>query len=166
MLQDISKWNVSKVTTLSKTFDGASVFNSDLSTWDVSKIITLADTFNNAKAFNSDLSKWDVSKVTNLMRTFASAQVFHSNISNWNTSKVTHLGHTFAQAAAFNSGKLYFMMFGIYRRHNWFVFFSFNCYKICPIGTYPKSLLCIKHFIWRLPSIQAFPDGIPPKWPI
>ena len=93
MSQDISKWNVSKVTTLSKTFDGASVFNSDLSAWDVSKVSGMYEAFRGASLFNSDVSKW-------------------------NTSKVTHLGHTFEQAAAFNSGKSYFIMFEFHKRHN------------------------------------------------
>jgi surface protein len=41
-------------------------FNGDLSKWDVSKVTTMKWTFLKTEAFNGDISKWDVSKVINL----------------------------------------------------------------------------------------------------
>ena len=52
LLQDISKWDVSKVTTLHSTFKIANVFNSDISNWATSKVTSLAHTFDGAAAFN------------------------------------------------------------------------------------------------------------------
>ena len=36
--QDISNWNVSKVTDMTCMFDGCKSFNQDISDWDVSKV--------------------------------------------------------------------------------------------------------------------------------
>jgi len=51
--KDISKWDVSKVTSLFATFKGASLFNSDVSNWATSKVTSLEQTFVRAAAFNS-----------------------------------------------------------------------------------------------------------------
>jgi surface protein len=51
--KDISKWDVSKVTSLFATFKGASLFNSDVSNWATSQVTSLDQTFTRAAAFNS-----------------------------------------------------------------------------------------------------------------
>ena len=43
-----------------------SVFNGDVSKWDVSKVTTMYRTFSYASAFNGDVSKWDVGRVTSM----------------------------------------------------------------------------------------------------
>ena len=48
------------------TFNGAASFNGDLSRWDVSQVTTLYRTFSRATPFNGDLNRWDVSQVTSL----------------------------------------------------------------------------------------------------
>ena len=41
-----------------------SLFNGDdLSKWDVSNVTTMISMFNSVTSFNGDISKWDVSKV-------------------------------------------------------------------------------------------------------
>eukprot|EP00949_MAST-11_sp_MAST-11-sp1_P005367 g5367.t1 len=47
-------------------FDNAHRFNSDVSKWDVSKVSTMSYMFQGAKTFNSDVSKWDVSTVSTM----------------------------------------------------------------------------------------------------
>merc|ERR1712070_1255273 len=49
---------------MSNMFTAASNFNSDLSKWNVSKVTSMLEMFNDASKFKSDLTKWDVSKVT------------------------------------------------------------------------------------------------------
>ena len=58
--QDISKWNVSQVTTMASMFYGskAIIFNQDISKWDVSQVIDMEKMFHAAKAFNQDISTW------------------------------------------------------------------------------------------------------------
>ena len=45
-------------------------FNSDISKWDVSKVTTMERMFSNCLDFNADLSKWDVSRVTSMAGMF------------------------------------------------------------------------------------------------
>lgn len=42
------------------------VFNQDISRWDVSNVTTMQAMFQHNKHFNQDLSSWHVSKVTNM----------------------------------------------------------------------------------------------------
>ena len=52
LLQDISKWDVSKVTDLYAAFYSAALFNSNISNWATSKVVSLVHTFDKAAAFN------------------------------------------------------------------------------------------------------------------
>ena len=47
-------------------------FNQDISKWDVSKVTRYVGMFSNATAFNQDIGKWDVSQVTDMSLMFAS----------------------------------------------------------------------------------------------
>jgi surface protein len=77
---DISKWNVSNVTTMRGLFDGCTKFNCDISQWDVSKVTDFGCMFRNCKKFNQDLSNWDVSNVT-IMRGMFQGSKFNGDIS-------------------------------------------------------------------------------------
>ena len=130
----MSKWDVSKVTTLFKTFHLASAFNSDLSAWDVSNVKYMTHMFDNAVLFNTDISKWvlpevvamsylfhcatsfniDVSKwltktskVTSLGGVFHTATAFNQPLTNWDTSKITTMYEMFYKASSFNGGKVF-----------------------------------------------------------
>ncbi|KAK2144003.1 hypothetical protein LSH36_793g00013 [Paralvinella palmiformis] len=100
--QDISRWDVSKVTDMSQMFYNAKVFNGDLSRWDVSKVTRMSQMFYNAKVFNGDLSRWDVSNVTHMDSMFYNAKVFNGDLSRWDVSKVTHMSALFYNAVNFN----------------------------------------------------------------
>jgi surface protein len=52
-----------------------------MSNWDVSKVTTLYKTFHQASAFNSSVSRWDTSKVTNLGFAFSKATAFNGGTS-------------------------------------------------------------------------------------
>jgi len=74
-------------------------FNSDISRWDVSSVTTMHYMFIGASTFNSNISRWDVGRVTEMYGMFYS---FNSNISNWNVGRVTNMAYMFGGASSFN----------------------------------------------------------------
>jgi surface protein len=50
---------------MASMFYGATAFNQDISAWNVSKVTTMNSMFYNATNFNQDLGSWNVSAVTN-----------------------------------------------------------------------------------------------------
>ena len=63
---DLSGWNVSNVTNMYRTFDGASASDKwylNVSTWDTSSVTNMYGTFNNTNIV-ADCSKWNVTNVT------------------------------------------------------------------------------------------------------
>lgn len=85
---DISKWDVSKVTTMKEMFYN-SRFTGDISNWNVSNVKDMSDMFAITR-FNGDISKWNVSNVTNMDHMFANSG-FNSDISKWDVSNVTNM---------------------------------------------------------------------------
>ena len=61
--QDISEWNVSKVTSMSGMFRFADKFNYDISKWDVRNVIDMENMFGNASQFNQSLAAWNVPRL-------------------------------------------------------------------------------------------------------
>ena len=61
---DISKWDVSNVTDMNRTFCHCKYLNPDISNWDVSNVTNMSFMFCNCVSFNHDISNWDVSNVT------------------------------------------------------------------------------------------------------
>ena len=100
---DLSKWDVSRVTTMRYMFSYAPDFNSDLSEWDVSKVTSMSHTFYQCTTFKSDVSKWKTTNLADLLWVFHSAREFDSDISKWDVSKVTQFSQAFKVAKSFDS---------------------------------------------------------------
>ena len=60
---DISKWDISNVTSMSSMFFMCIKFNQDISNWNVSKVEYMRWMFSGCKSFNKDISKWNISNV-------------------------------------------------------------------------------------------------------
>ena len=87
--QDVSKWNVARVTNMREMFMYATAFNHDVSGWSVERVTDMYWTFYGASKFNQDLSKWDTGSVTRMDGMFFQASSFPpQDLSRWNTSKV------------------------------------------------------------------------------
>ena len=56
--QDISGWDVSRVTDMTQMFQGSTTFNQDISSWDISKVSHMVGMFRWAYEFNQDLCAW------------------------------------------------------------------------------------------------------------
>lgn len=127
----ISRWNVSKVTSMRQLFHPsiylysdvcrmlsedlgdeeefvqlylrkARAFNEDLSGWDVSNVTDMSEMFRGVMSFNGDIKEWDTSSVTNMKGMFQGAQSFNRDINSWNTSKVKYMQGMFMDAISFD----------------------------------------------------------------
>lgn len=99
---DISSWDTSRVTNMSKMFERAPAFNADISGWNTSRVTNMSSMFEQASAFNADISGWDTSRVTNMSKMFYVAAAFDQALSGWNTALVTDMSSMFASAQKFN----------------------------------------------------------------
>ncbi len=64
-------------------FEGAPNFNEDISNWDVSKVTDMSNMFLGAGSFNQPLNSWNVGNVTNMNYMFYAAGNFNQPLSNW-----------------------------------------------------------------------------------
>ena len=99
----ISKWNVSKITSMARLFHWEYDFNGDISNWDISHVTDMNKMFYYAASFNTDISKWNTSLVTDMSALFGHTNLFDKDISGWDVSKVTDMSYLFHYAIAFNS---------------------------------------------------------------
>jgi len=67
-------------------FAYCSQFNNDVSTFDVSKVSSFEALFYEASSFNQDVSSWKTSSLVDLQFTFAGAIAFNGDISAWVSS--------------------------------------------------------------------------------
>ena len=119
--REISKWNMSKVTSLSGMFWWSSEFNNGLNTstnpttgrtgingWNIntSSPVTMDKMFSGTKDFNRPLLDWDTSTVTTMDSMFygVTNYKFNQDISKWNVGKVTSFVDMFRNSLAFNNG--------------------------------------------------------------
>jgi len=100
--EDISKWDVSKVTDFSAAFLECKVFNVDISTWNVSSATGLASMFYHAEKFNVDISGWNVSKNKGFQAMFFMALSFNVDLNPWDVSSATSMKTMFYRAESFN----------------------------------------------------------------
>ena len=100
---DISRWDMSSVTSTSYMFSGAQSFNGDLSNWDVSSVTDMNSMFQNAHNFNVDLLTWNTHAVTSMSYMFQNVHNFNADISNWNTQSLAHMEKMFENAHSFNA---------------------------------------------------------------
>ena len=100
--QNINHWDVSNVTNMRALFAGATAFNQELNGWNVSNVTNMRSVFYEATSFNQDLNNWDVSNVTSMLVMFDGASAFNGNISTWKTPNVTNMEQMFNGATSFN----------------------------------------------------------------
>jgi len=85
------------VTDMSDMFDGAKKFNQNISSWDVSKVTNMSNMFSNS-TFNQDISTWDVSNVKDMSNMFFKSE-FNQDLSNWDVSNVKNMRRMFYKSA-------------------------------------------------------------------
>ncbi|MGB3464773.1 MAG: BspA family leucine-rich repeat surface protein [Cyclobacteriaceae bacterium] len=85
---DLSRWDVSQVTSLQGLFNSCTNFNGDISQWNVENVINMESVFIRS-GFNGDVSEWNTSNVTNMVNTFRDAARFDQDLSEWDISNVS-----------------------------------------------------------------------------
>ena len=99
---NISDWDVSQVTNMSRLFMYKVSFNESIENWDVSNVENMSSMFFYAESFNQPLEKWNVSKVKDMFNIFSNAEQFNQPIEKWNVSNVKHMSDMFSYAKKFN----------------------------------------------------------------
>ena len=99
--QPIGDWDVSNVTDMSTMFLICN-FNQPIGDWDVSNVTDMSGMFAETFAFNQPIGDWDVSSVTDMQQMFKYADVFNQPIGNWDVSSVTDMNEMFYGASIFN----------------------------------------------------------------
>ena len=120
--QPVGNWErtgstLGNVTNMRQTFRFTNFFNQDISNWNVNKVTDFGSMFNAAIAFNNGsnsntnpvtsrigIDGWDINTVSNvnMESMFASASIFNRIVENWNMTKVINTGGMFANALQFN----------------------------------------------------------------
>ncbi len=99
---DISRWDVSNVTNMSRMFYRAYEFNQPIGDWDVSNVKNMYCMFASAESFNQPIGDWDVSNVTSMNGMFCWTDSFNQPICDWDVSNVTNMEDMFYRAKSFN----------------------------------------------------------------
>lgn len=95
--QDLSTWDVSRVTTMNAMFTGCAVFDQDISGWNVSNVTSMEQMFSGAYTFNQPIGVWDVGHVVNMNYMFQYARAFNQDLSGWDVSRVPSEPYNFAR---------------------------------------------------------------------
>jgi surface protein len=78
---DLSRWDVSRVTSMQKMFAGSrtftSLFNGNIGNWNVSQVSDMRGMFDGCGQFNQPLDRWDVSNVRCMGRMFRDCWEFN-----------------------------------------------------------------------------------------
>ena len=77
-------------------FENADTFNQDISRWDISKMTDISNMFENTTAFNQDIGNWDTSKVIKMRRTFRGSTTFNQDLTRWCVTSITAEPHQFS----------------------------------------------------------------------
>ena len=88
---DISRWDTSNVTDMSRMFlSSYRLQELDVSEWDVSQVTDMSYMFQYCSSLrNLNVSNWNVSRVTNMRYMFFDASFDASQVASWDVSRVT-----------------------------------------------------------------------------
>ena len=81
-------------------------FNDNISGWDVSKVTNMGYMFVKAYAFNQPIGSWDVSKVADMGYMFYDATDFSQNLSTWCVKNVGNNYANFHRGSALTTSQL------------------------------------------------------------
>jgi|GEM_PF-5984962 len=80
---DLTKWDMTSVTSLREMFLYNTTFNQPIGNWDVSNVTDMHSMLSDASSFNQPIGNWDVSSVIDMMFMFVRTSSFNQDLSNW-----------------------------------------------------------------------------------
>ncbi|MCG8700076.1 MAG: DUF285 domain-containing protein, partial [Bacteroidales bacterium] len=95
----IENWNVGNVTNMTEMFSSSFSTNLDLSGWDVSKVVNFENMFIDTDHYFGDVGSWDVSSGEDFSGMFESASFFDQDLSSWDISNSTDFRWIFNYSA-------------------------------------------------------------------
>jgi surface protein len=105
--QNLSSWDVSKVTNMGGMFQDNGAFNNsgsaDINNWRPISCSNFSSMFYNASTFNQPIGNWPISASNIGMGYMFSTSPFNQNIGAWDVSKVTAMNNMFQSTATFNN---------------------------------------------------------------
>lgn len=102
--QDISHWDVSRVTSMTEMFRGSG-FNKPLNNWNVSSLICADGMFSESK-FNQPLNNWNTVNLENVSYMFYKNS-YNQDISDWKTYKLRSVNRMFSYNQLFNASDMF-----------------------------------------------------------
>jgi len=148
ILEDISDWDMSLMTTLSSQLLGHNATKiGDISRWDVSNV-TIMSSFLNVKKVSSDLNlnTWNTSKVTNMQScfyglTFTGKTGGNIIVNNWDTSLVTNMSNMFNGMSNVNTIAIPAIPYGCNTTNMFTSIYAFNGFRnISACGKVSQSI--------------------------
>ncbi len=109
-------WQTSSLSSATRMFAGASVFNQNVNSMNLSQVADLSSVFNGAAFFNNGDAggtdnrtndvrmTWTVSNATIMTSMFEGATRFNQDLSSWNTGSATNMRNMFKSNLYFNNG--------------------------------------------------------------
>lgn len=101
----VSAWDVSKVTDMSNMFANSAFVGGQalLRLWDVSNVRNMAGMFDGCKTFNSDLSPWNVANVNDMREMFRGCENLDTDLASWEVGNVESMENMFSDCNSFDS---------------------------------------------------------------
>ena len=113
-MRDITSYDVSSATDMTRMFQHNVDFNQDIGHWNVSSVTSFEAMFQGGDAgmgsgqyyephtFNQDIGSWNTGSATTMKSMFEFNTDFNQNIGSWNTANVTTMEKMFYGADSFN----------------------------------------------------------------
>jgi surface protein len=106
--QNLSSWDVSRVTNMGGMFQDNGAFNNsgsaDINNWRPISCSNFSSMFQSATTFNQPIGNWPLSASSIIMNSmFQSANSFNQNIGSWDMSRVTTINRIFNANNIFNN---------------------------------------------------------------
>ena len=142
--QDLSGWDVSRITNATDAFRDCVAFNGDVGTWRLDKLGIAQRMFMGCKVFNQPLNNWRFPELRVAIEMFSGCSAFNQDLNSWNVSSIRDFEGMFSGCTVFNGTITDWDMTGAAVLHKMF----YNCRAFNqPIGN------------WNVASVSNF-DGM------